>query len=639
MNQSLSYILWPFLLILGVSGLNSPLLKAQDEGDYEHFSAEATRWMRRNGPRALECANLAHQLAQDQRDRARIAESLILKGEAESHLGQYQSAYADYESALDMFIQQGNRLGEATAMAGLSVVAWRLGSYARAYVHQEEALRIRERMKDTAGLIQSHYWLGILQADVGEYSDARRYYRTAYELAVAMPDSQMIANILNFQGRSWRKQEVYDTALVLHEQSLAIYRALGDSVGISDYYNNVGSIYRRKGDFQRALEHFFRAITIQEKLEDREGLADGYNDIGTTFSQAGDYELAEKYLFQGLAIARETGLVDDVRYALESLATNSDLQGDYKSALLYFQQYTAVRDSIQMEQQSMQNQLLRRNFERQQEQEEALRKAQLKSLWAFWIGGALLAAIVGIFMWWRMRWQRRVNEELERKNEAIEQETRRSQALLHNILPVTVARELTAETPQGAIARSHPMVSVMFVDFAKFTSIASNMTPESLVQELHRCFRAFDEIIARFGLEKIKTIGDAYMCAGGLPEYHPSHAANTIRAALEIQKFLNTVSTDDSGQGEYHPPFQARIGIHSGPVVAGVVGTRKFAYDIWGDTVNTASRMETAGEVGRVNISADTHALVQTDFICQPRGKIKVKHKGEIEMYFVEWEI
>jgi class 3 adenylate cyclase len=234
-----------------------------------------------------------------------------------------------------------------------------------------------------------------------------------------------------------------------------------------------------------------------------------------------------------------------------------------------------------------------------------------------------LGVIVALaLLYLRYRSSQRYQQLLSEKNDRIEQEQQRSNELLLNILPAPIAREL--KDKGAATARRHEEVSVMFSDFVGFSRIAGSQEPERLVEMLDRTFRAFDEIIARHGLEKIKTIGDAYMCAAGLPKPQPDHAERAVAAALEIQEYL-----------EREGDFRARIGIHSGPVVAGVVGQKKFAYDVWGDTVNQASRLEKAGRAGSVTVSATTRELLGDRFDCTHSGTFEAKNIGTLDRYEV----
>jgi class 3 adenylate cyclase len=223
-------------------------------------------------------------------------------------------------------------------------------------------------------------------------------------------------------------------------------------------------------------------------------------------------------------------------------------------------------------------------------------------------------------------------EEISVQRDDIERQKVEIESLILNILPGEVAQEL--RKTGIATPRYYENVSVLFTDFKEFTSIAEHLSAQDLVAELNECFVAFDDIIERFGLEKIKTIGDAYMCASGIPTPEDNHAHNAVLAALAIQKYI---AQNNARRKERNSPlWELRVGIHSGPVVAGVVGRKKFAYDIWGNTVNVANRLESSGEVGRVNISSATYNLVKDTFNCQYRGKIQAKNMGEVEMYFVE---
>lgn len=212
-----------------------------------------------------------------------------------------------------------------------------------------------------------------------------------------------------------------------------------------------------------------------------------------------------------------------------------------------------------------------------------------------------------------------------------EVERKKSEKLLLNILPADVAMELKEKGATDPIL--YESVSVMFTDFKGFTQIAEVLSPRELIQDLDACFVQFDKITERFNLEKLKTIGDSYMCAGGIPKRNQTHAIDCVLAALEIQAFMNLMKQIKEEQSL--PYWELRLGIHTGPLVAGVIGEKKFAYDVWGDTVNTASRMESSGTPGKINISGSTYEMVKGLFDCEFRGHVSAKNKGEVAMYYV----
>jgi len=223
-------------------------------------------------------------------------------------------------------------------------------------------------------------------------------------------------------------------------------------------------------------------------------------------------------------------------------------------------------------------------------------------------------------------------DNLSELHEQVIQQRDESNGLLLNILPAEIAQELK-ETGH-ATPKYYDMATVLFTDFKGFTQISEKLTPEQIIHELDHCFLKFDEIIEKYNVEKIKTIGDAYMCAGGIPIPNRTNALDVVKAGLEMKEFMEQFKAEKQAKGE--AVWELRIGIHTGPLVAGVIGKNKFAYDIWGDTVNIASRMESSGEVGKVNISETTYELVKSHFQCTHRGKIAAKNKGEIDMYFVD---
>ncbi|TGL66457.1 adenylate/guanylate cyclase domain-containing protein [Leptospira jelokensis] len=211
-------------------------------------------------------------------------------------------------------------------------------------------------------------------------------------------------------------------------------------------------------------------------------------------------------------------------------------------------------------------------------------------------------------------------------------ERKKSEALLLNILPEPIADELKKEA--RVIPKRYETASVLFCDMVGFTKIAEKMNAEDLVHELDQIFRAFDSICKEYRMEKIKTIGDAYMAVGGIPNENESNAIDSVLCGLGFQAYMAEQKEIHSIQGREF--WEIRLGIHIGPLVAGVVGTDKFAYDVWGDTVNTASRLESSGVVGEVNISRDVYEEVKKVFECEPRGFVSIKNKADIEMFLVK---
>ena len=256
--------------------------------------------------------------------------------------------------------------------------------------------------------------------------------------------------------------------------------------------------------------------------------------------------------------------------------------------------------------------------------------------WAYTLYVLLFTVAVWAFIKWRTRTLKKEKTILEetvkiRTAEVVKQKEK-SDELLLNILPSEVAEELKEKG--YTTAKSFDEVTVLFSDIKGFTNVVEKMTAQELVKEIDTYFSAFDNVILKYGLEKIKTIGDAYIAAGGLPEKNAAIAENVIEAAIAMQQEVEKLKQERIKLNK--PYFELRIGIHTGPVVAGVVGIKKFQYDIWGDTVNLAARMEQSGVPGKINISQQTYELVKDQFTCVHRGKIEAKNKGEIDMYFVE---
>ena len=341
---------------------------------------------------------------------------------------------------------------------------------------------------------------------------------------------------------------------------------------------------------------------------------------------------------QAFNSAGEIGALLEQQKACECLYKSYKAMGRQDQALTYHEMLLGLNDSLQAQETSrilqhiefakqMFADSLARAGEKLKMQQahraELRRKTQIRNI--FILSSGLLLAGAGA-LYTRIRYIRRSRAALAKEKEL-------SDNLLLNILPEEIASELKQNGE--AAPRKFEKVSILFTDFQDFTQISSSLTPEKLVTELNECFRHFDEICGKYKIEKIKTIGDAYMAAGGLPVNTPDSAKNTVLAALEMADFMRIRFAEKTKVRD--TTFQMRAGVHTGPVVAGIVGVRKFQYDIWGDTVNTASRIENSGEAGKVNISKQTYELIKDDpmFRFVHRGELMVKGKGCTEMYFV----
>ena len=256
-------------------------------------------------------------------------------------------------------------------------------------------------------------------------------------------------------------------------------------------------------------------------------------------------------------------------------------------------------------------------------QEDLRAQSRTKNI-ALGAGALFLLLAGGYYSRWRY---------VKNSQATLQKEKDRSDNLLLNILPEEIAEELKATGK--ANARDFDLVSILFTDFEDFTETSAKMDANQLVDEINYCFRGFDLIIEKYKIEKIKTIGDSYMAAGGLPVPFDDSVKNTVLAALELQDFIADRKTENLANGRNG--FEMRIGIHTGPVVAGIVGVKKFQYDIWGDTVNTASRMESNGSINEVNISEATYNFIKANarFKFTKREDINVKGKGLMSMWFV----
>ena len=527
----------------------------------------------------------------------------------------------------------GWKKGIATANGMLGVNNLSRSDYPKALEYALKSLKINEELGDKKALATNYGNIANIYNNQGNYATALEYYSNALKIFEELEKKDGIAITLGNMGNTYSNLSNYAKALEFSERALKMSEELKDTHGIASDLGNISGAYANLRNYPKALEFGLRAIKLFEELGDKNDLIANVGNVGECYLDIARDSLvrqtaAEKkekltsaieYLTKAVAIAKEIGDLDYLQTYSQYLSEAQKMTGDYRSALASYEQYVTMHDSVF----GSVNKIKIIELERKREQDlKSLALAKKHNERIFFIAAMLLLIMVILFMFRNYFLQKR-------SNSLLSVEKKRSDDLLLNILPAEVADELKEKGTAEAKYFDH--VTVMFTDFVGFTKAGEKMTPQQLVDELHSCFKAFDEIIRKNNIEKIKTVGDAYLAASGLPIPNPEHATAMVRAAREIAAFMHERKKQMGDK-----TFEVRIGVHSGNVVAGIVGVIKFAYDIWGDTVNTAARMEENSEPGKVNISQTTYELVKDEFRCSYRGEIDAKNKGVMKMYFVD---
>lgn len=450
------------------------------------------------------------------------------------------------------------------------------------------------------------------------------YYKKAIEVLRDLEDKSNYAAAIENLGDEYNLNMAKpDSALYYFEESGKLWEELDNKLGLALNMGNKGLAYAQLRRTEEAEFNITKAITLLEEAGDYSAISVYLTYMSDIYIEKGDFKAALSYANNSLTIAKKYGLKAQIADAYLKLSELNEYDGDMKSSLDFYKDYIVYRDSVKNIGVVQEMARIRRETD-EKELDLWREKERSKSNLALGIAVALvLSALLAFGLYRRTIF-------ISKTKKIIEKERRRSDELLRNVLPEQTAEELKKS---GTVnPKKFESVSVLFTDFKGYTNYAEDLSPEILVESIGYYFSAFDKIIEKHGLEKIKTIGDSYMCAGGLPNQTADHAKKITLAAIEMIEFVKNTREDVTKD---YANFFIRIGISSGPVVAGVVGTKKFAYDIWGDTVNVASRMESMSQVGRVNVSEQTYELIKSDFKCEYRGKFEVKNRGELNMYFV----
>lgn len=526
--------------------------------------------------------------------------------------------------ALESMFQRATESAKALDYAQVQAVLefyfeeylWEQNDYPIAIQHLEKAHELAEKLSGHDFYLKQEiaYQLGSKYYFLTDYTACIHYLNIALKDSNPRDSLNPLKTLYNTLGLAYLNQGKLDAARATLQKALDIAKLTNDQAWIGNLSGNLGHVYILQGEVEKgeALLRADKDISLSRGA--RNPGAGALVELAHLSFNKGKVELAEQQLDSAVAIFGNVIPFSRKESMFPLMSKLYAYRGQWKEAALYLDSSLLVKDSLASLDNAVQVLRLKQLAELQASKLEIAQNEvsiHRKTVQGYaMITGLLIASVAGLLVY--------------RQKKRADHAKHRSDELLLNILPKNIAEELKATG--ASVAKKFEATTILFCDFKHFTKYSEEMAPEVLIQVLDSYFKAFDEVITALGLEKIKTVGDAYICASGLPAPDPQHAEKIVSAAL---KFQETMHESPAG-------WQLRIGIHSGSVVAGIVGIKKFAYDIWGDTVNTAARMEQGSEAGKINISQATYELVKHRFHCTYRGKLTVKHKGELDMYYVE---
>lgn len=519
------------------------------------------------------------------------------------------------------------RYGMANANKLLAIACEYISDYPKCLQYNLDALALYKELKQPGNQIDVMLAVSRVYDATGDHEGEKRYIGEAWSVAQqnkSIPKvRKMQPSILDYLATVYKQEGRYDTSIRLYEDAIAMAKQENDLFEQMSSLCNLAIAYKSNKNFTRSMDAYHEVLSLMDTAKDVFYYAVVLDNMGILYYEMGDMARAEQTMLHALSL--HTNDPSLLRDAYETLTKVYTKEKRYAEALGYMTKLSAVKDSVLNREKAQAIAQWQTKFDTETKDKQiADQKKELeynRKITLSLILSTALFLLLGLIIYRNYKVQKKYNAIITR-------EKQRSEDLLLNILPEEVAEELkdTGSTP----ARHFDNVTVLFTDFVNFTRASERMNPQQLINELHYCFKAFDDIVDKYNIEKIKTIGDSYLAVSGLPVSDPHHAENIIKAALEINEFVRR-RREQLGDAT----FEVRIGVHSGSVVAGIVGVKKFSYDIWGDTVNTAARMEQTSEAGKINISQNTYELVKDKFHCTYRGEVEAKNKGLLKMYFV----
>ncbi|MBZ0195625.1 MAG: tetratricopeptide repeat protein, partial [Deltaproteobacteria bacterium] len=595
-----------------------------------------------NYPKALEHYERALQLREELGAKSDVAFVTSNIGNVHSCLGDYPKAVQYYERALQLHEELGQKSGIASVTGNIGVIHAYLCDYPKALEYFERALQLREELGVKSGLAVATGNIGDVHSRLGDYPKALEYYERALLMHEELGEKSGMARVTGSIGAIHGYLGDYPKALEHYERALLMHEELGEKSGVATVSGNIGDVHSNLNDYPKALEYYERALQLHEELGERRGLAIAVanitNNLVATNNRSEAHAMAERLASIDIIDA-------EVRYIrATAMAGLAEAESDYDTAHTTYLAALELADKHGLRKQESDAHLELRDLARKRGDFEGYIKHNNEFT-------RIKEEIAGAEAKLKM-----AAAEVEQRMAQERREREKERALLYGALPESIVnRMLKGEDVSGD---EHAQVTVLFMDIVGFTSLCSKIPPAHVVHLLKAIFAVCDKVSAEHGLTKIKTIGDSYMAASGVPEYQADHAVRAARAGLAMQEQLqallltmdpklgDTTWTKDVGE------IRVRIGLHTGAVVAGVVGEERLQYDIWGDTVNVASRMESTSTPGKVHVSQSVAEALQryatqvqnnahdVASLISPRlvgrDSVQVKGKGTMKTYWLE---
>lgn len=585
-----------------------------------------------NTPEAIEIAHESLALAEKIGFESGMLGAHLSLGFGYYMLSQYESALMHQVKCLYLAEKLGDTVNAARTRMAMAAVHWSTGNFDLALTNAFAGMKVLEEEQDE---FTGWGWniMGGIHQSMGDIDQSVVYFDKSLRAFEHIDNLIGQARVMNGLALALEAMGNDDESLEYSRKALAMHRTSGNALGEARSLNDMGIVYFKMGKIAEAEKCHNESLQLRRSMKNRSSEITSLLNLGIVFAAQREFAKAHTHLLTALEYAEEIGAKPKIYEIHHALSDSFERAGQLEKAFEHFKKFHVIKEEVL----SNETATRLRTLQTSAATEKSERDAEIERL----KNKELAEANAEIQRQMEILDEQATSIEianavLEERNITIAQMHDESERLLLNVLPKAIATRL--KHGEKTIADSFDNVTVLFADIVGFTQLSARTTPQELVEMLDAIFSDFDALAEKYGVEKIKTIGDCYMVVAGIPTPRADHTLAICRMALEMRDSVRRLS--DATNAHLH----IRIGVHTGAVVAGVIGKKKFSYDLWGDTVNTASRMESHGEAGRVHISDVVHGILTQQFSSelrqyqlgfQQRPPLHVKGKGEMHTWFL----